>query len=203
MYRYASVRVFAAVAAGALFMSAIAGPAAADNNSNNPVLTFNSGIGVIPVSSVSCSPSATPCVTGSTVTVTVTPNVVRGQQPGGQPWVINQLKAQVFANGGIKVSGKGLVLAGGNSAGGIPTPAPNVLADLICQTAAGSPPTYTYSMTSLTGVTLSPTGDFQINDMLSPPPTFPCTSPLLLIQSTAKGMHWFALGIVGSGNSGD
>jgi Trypsin-like peptidase domain len=57
---------------------------------------------------VSCSPSATPCVTGSTVTVTVTPNVVRGQQPGGQPWVINQLKAQVFANGGYQGIRKGV-----------------------------------------------------------------------------------------------
>jgi hypothetical protein len=34
--------------------------------------------------------------------------------------------------------------------------------------------------------------------MLTPAPTFPCANPLLLIQSTAAGMHWFALGIVGS-----
>ena len=161
-------------------------PAAADDSS----LQFNHGIGVDPIT---CPAAPAVCAGAGTVVL----NVVRGQQPGGQIWAINKLKAQVSANGSIQVSGKGLVLAGGNSAGGIPTPAPNVLADLICQTAAGSPPTYTYSMTSLTGVTLSPTGDFQINDMLSSPPPVPCTNPLLLIQS-ATNLHWFALGIVGS-----
>jgi hypothetical protein len=196
----ALVRVFVAVAAGALLVSAIAGPAAADgNNSNKPVLTFNGGIGVIPVSSVSCVPSATPCVTGSTVTVTVNQNVVRSQTPAGQIWVINQLNAQVSANGSITVYGKGLVLGGGNNAGGIPTTTPPlaVFATLSCS----SSPNFALSTTTLTGVAVSPNGDFQINDMLTPTPTFPCASPLLLIQS-ASNSHWFALGIVSSGNSG-
>jgi hypothetical protein len=102
----ALVRVFVAVAAGALFMSAIAGPAAADGNGNQngkPLLTFNGGIGVIPLVSVTGCPAA--CVPNL--------NVVRGVQPGGVPWVIEQFNAQVFANGSIKVSGHGLVLAGG------------------------------------------------------------------------------------------
>jgi hypothetical protein len=89
-------------------------PAAADD------LKFNRGIGVIPTSSVACLPSAPPCVVGPNVTVTVNPNVVRGQQPGGQIWVIDKLNAQVSANGNITVNGKGLVLGGGNGAGGIP-----------------------------------------------------------------------------------
>jgi len=55
------------------------------------------------------------------------------------------------------------------------------------------------SSTTLTGVAVSPNGDFQINDMLSKPPPVPCASPLLLIQS-ATNSHWFALGIVGSGD---
>ena len=66
-------------------------PAAADDTN----LNFKGGIGVIPVSSVTCMPSATPCVTGPTVTVTVNQNVVRGQQPAGQIWVIDELDAQV------------------------------------------------------------------------------------------------------------
>jgi len=91
-------------------------PAAADDTS----LKFKGGIGVIPVSSVTCVPSATPCVTGPTVTVTVNQNVVRGQQPAGQIWVIDELDAQVSANGNITVRGNGLILGGGNGAGGVP-----------------------------------------------------------------------------------
>ena len=105
----ALVRLFVAVAAGALLMSAIAGPAAAqnannnsnNNNSNKPVLTFKGGIGVIPLVSVTgCAATPPACVENL--------NVVRGVAPGGVPWVINQLKAQVFANGSIKVFGKGV-----------------------------------------------------------------------------------------------
>jgi hypothetical protein len=184
----ALVRVFVAVAAGALLMSAIAGPAAAqnannNNNSNKPVLTFNGGAGVIPLVSVTGCPTA--CVENL--------NVVRGVVPGGVPWVINQLEAQVSANGSIKVSGQGLVLAGGANPGQAPTPALTVLANLTCQTAAGPPPTYSSSTTA--GVTLSPNGGFQINGTLAPLPPVPCAFPVLLIQSTPSN-HWFALGIL-------
>jgi hypothetical protein len=169
-------------------------PAAADD----PVLQFHGGIGVIPVSAVTCVPSATPCVTGAGVTVTVSQNVVRGVQPGGQIWVIKNLDAKVSSNGSITVNGKGLLLGGGNSAGMVPAGL-LVLADLICQTATTPTVTYSYSTTSPAGVAVSPTGDFQINDTLKPTPTFPCASPVLLIQS-ATNSHWFALGIVGSGD---
>ena len=94
--------------------------------------------------------------------MTVNQNVVRGQQPAGQIWVIDELDAQVSTNGNITVHGKGLVLGGGNGAGGV-----------------------------------SPNGNFQIKGTLSPTPTFPCASPLLLIQSAANS-HWFALAIVRS-----
>jgi hypothetical protein len=157
-------------------------PAAADDAS----LTFNHGIGVDPVT---CP--ATPAIcAGSSGTVVL--NVVRGQQPGGQIWAINKLKAQVSANGSIQVSGKGLVLGGGNSAGGVPANL-KVFATLSCSSTAN----FLLSTTTLTGVPVSSTGDFQINDMLTPAPTFPCASPLLLIQG-ASNSHWFALGIVGS-----
>jgi hypothetical protein len=165
-------------------------PAAADDTS----LKFNRGIGAIPVSSVTCVPSATPCVTGPTVTVTVNQNVVRGQQPAGQIWVIDDLDAQVSANGNITVRGKGLVLGGGNGAGGVPA-GTNVFTTLSCLST--SP--FGLSSTSPAGVPVSPNGNFQINGVLSPTPTFPCTNPLLLIQSAANS-HWFALGIVSSGH---
>jgi len=165
-------------------------PAAADD----PSLQFHGGIGVIPVTCPVSTPSAPKVCAGSG---TVVLNVVRGQQPGGQIWVINKLDAKVSSNGSITVNGKGLLLGGGNSAGMVPAGL-FVLADLICQTATSPTVTYSYSMTSSAGVAVSPNGDFQINDMLSPAPTFPCTSPVLLIQS-ASNFHWFALGIVGSG----
>jgi hypothetical protein len=165
-------------------------PAAADDTS----LNFKRGIGVIPVSSVTCVPSATPCVTSATVTVTVNQNAVRGQQPAGQIWVIDDLDAQVSANGNITVHGKGLVLGGGNGAGGVPA-GTNVFATLSCLST--SP--FGLSSTPPAGVSVSPNGNFQINGVLSPTPTFPCASPLLLIQSAANS-HWFALGIVSSGH---
>ncbi len=163
-------------------------PAAADDAS----LKFRGGIGAIPVSSVTCVPSATPCVTGPGVTVTVNQNVVRGQQPAGQIWVIDRLDAEVSANGNITVHGKGLLLGGGNGAGGVPAGL-TVLATLSCLST--SP--FGLSSTAPAGVTVSPNGNFQINGMLSPKPTFPCANPLLLIQSAAN-LHWFALGILGS-----
>jgi hypothetical protein len=165
-------------------------PAAADDTG----LKFRGGIGVIPVSSVACVPSATPCVTGPGVTVTVNQNVVRGQQPAGQIWVIDDLDAEVSASGNITVHGNGLVLGGGNGAGGVPAGL-NVLATLSCLST--SP--FGLSSTSPAGVPVSPNGNFEINGMLSPKPTFPCASPLLLIQSTSN-LHWFALGIVRSGH---
>jgi hypothetical protein len=174
-----------------MFLVAVSSlPAAADDAS----LKFKRGIGVIPVTSVSCVPSATPCVTGSAVTVTVTQNVVRGQQPGGEVWVIDDLDAQVSANGNIMVRGTGLLLGGGNGAGAVPA-STNVFATLSCQ----STPPFALSSTSPGGVPVSPNGNFQISGMLSPAPTFPCASPLLLIQS-ASNAHWFAFGIVSSDN---
>jgi len=163
-------------------------PATADDTG----LKFKRGIGVIPVSSVTCVPSATPCVTGPAVTVNQ--NVVRGQQPAGQIWVIDELDAQVQTTGNITVHGKGLVLGGGNGAGGVPA-GTNVFATLSCLST--SP--FGLSSTNFAGAAVSPNGDFQINGTLSPTPTFPCASPLLLIQSAANN-HWFALGIVRSGN---
>jgi hypothetical protein len=48
--------------------------------------------------------------------------------------------------------------------------------------------------TDLTGVALSPAGDFRIDDVLVPAP-IDCASPVLLIRNTAN-QGWFAAGIV-------
>ena len=153
-------------------------PAGADDAK----LRFKGGIGVHPVSSVVAGPP-----------VVVNRNIVRGVQPAGQIWVIDKLDAKVSASGRITVDGKGLVLGGGDSAGRATGQA--VLATLICQPTAP----FTESRSSSAGVTLSPNGDFKINDTLSPLPPDVCTSPMLLIRNAAN-LGWFAVGIFRSGN---
>ena len=153
-------------------------PAGADDTK----LRFKGGIGVHPVSSVVAGPP-----------VVVNRNIVRGVQPAGQIWVIDKLDAKVSASGRITVDGKGLVLGGGDSAGRATGQA--VLATLICQPTAP----FTESRTSTAGVTLSPNGDFKIDDMLSPLPPDICISPMLLIRNAAN-LGWFAVGIFRSSN---
>jgi hypothetical protein len=186
-------------------------PAAADDGG----LQFNGGIGVHPISTITGCPGTpavpAPCLTDpdndttlpGPTSPTVTFNIVRGVHPAGQVWVINSLKATVQSSGKITVNGKGLVLAGGNNAGRAPTPALSVIATLICQPPVTPPPPqppFTQFSTSTAGVLLSPTGDFQINDTLSPLPPVPCISPMLLIRNAATMAGgfpnpWFAVGI--------
>jgi len=162
--------------ASALLLSAVASAAAQNEGTT---LRFKGGIGVIPVSSgVGLAPTAE----------VVNRNIVRGVQPAGQPWVIDDLDAKVRADGRITVEGKGLILAGGNNAGR--SAGLSVFATLICQDVAP----FTESSTTLTGVQLSPTGDFKIDDTLAPLPPAICASPMLLIRNAANAA-WFAVGI--------
>src|SRR5215475_15623333 len=69
---------------------------------------FKGGIGVIPVSSG--------VGTAATAEV-VNRNIVRGVQPPGQIWRIEDLTANVKVDGHIRVAGRGLLLAGGNNIG--------------------------------------------------------------------------------------
>src|SRR2546422_91347 len=74
-------------------------------DSGNSLVRFEGGIGVDPVSSgQGTDPTAT----------TVTRNIVRGVQPPGQIWRIEDLSANVKTDGHIRVDGRGLLLAGGN-----------------------------------------------------------------------------------------
>jgi hypothetical protein len=158
-----------------LFATAVPAAALADG----ALAKFKGGIGVIPVSSgQGAAPTA----------VTVNRNIVRGVQPPGQLWVISDLAAVVTDRGEISVSGKGLLLAGGN---GIGTNAnAKVFATLICEAAAP----FVERSTDLAGVALEPNGDFRIEDDLTPAPT-ECASPVLLIRNAAN-QAWFAAGIV-------
>jgi hypothetical protein len=109
------------------------------------------------------------------------PNAVQGVQPAGLPWVISRLHADVRTDGRIKVDGRGLLLAGGNSIG---TPAgQSVSARLIC---AG----VSHDSES---VPLDERGDFRIEGSVNPFPPSPCANAVLLIVN-ANGA-WFAAGI--------
>jgi hypothetical protein len=109
-------------------------------------------------------------------------NDVLGVAPGGIPWVISRLSADVSIDGSIRVDGRGLVLAGGANIG---RPAgQSVRARLFC---GGSPA----GDSEL--VPLDPQGDFRITGVLSQTPPGVCANAILLIVN-ANG-SWFAAGI--------
>jgi hypothetical protein len=150
------------------------------------LVSFQGGIGVDPVSGIAAGVPVT--------------NFVCNITPGGVPWTIRNLDANVDTSGHITVQGHGLLLAGGN---GIATNAGQfVRAALFCTTSPS--PCGTPSFTGA-GVALDPHGDFQIDDTLSPLPPDSCTHPVLLILSAttvpANG-HWFAAGIPGGVQNG-
>jgi hypothetical protein len=150
------------------------------------LVTFDGGIGVIPVASgVGPGPTAT----------VVNLNIVRGVPPPGLPWVISDLIATVKTNGNIRVAGRGLLLAGGDPIGSSGDYTPrglSVFATLICAPTAP----FTQHSTNPAGVPLEPNGDFLITDVLSPAPPANCVSPVLLIRLTgARPNPWFAAGI--------
>jgi hypothetical protein len=161
----------AIAAAFSLAAFASAFPASADN------LKFRGGIGVIPVSSG---------VGAAATAEVVNRNLVRGVQPPGQIWVIEDLKAEIDLDSGrVRVDGRGLLLGGGNNIG--TNANQSVRATLICEAAAP----FTLRDSGL--VPLEPNGDFRIDDVLNPLPPAECASPVLLIRNPAGA--WFAAGI--------
>jgi hypothetical protein len=158
------------------------------------LVKFDGGIGAIGVSAALAAGDGT----GPNATI-VTRNIVRGVQPPAQLWAIADLTAEVEIDGHIKVDGRGLVFAGGNTIGTANgttgsggTAVINVFATLICENTAP----FTERNTNPTGVPLAEDGDFTINDVLSPPPPAPssCATPVLLIRN-AGNKNWFAAGI--------
>jgi hypothetical protein len=152
---------------------------AASAGADERLVSFDGGIGVIPVSN-GVVPQGAPATT-LTVEV-VTRNVVRNTPPGGQPWVIERLKADVRTDGSIKVDGRGLLLAGSNNIG--TNGGQSVRARLFC----GSDVQHNSGL-----VPLDADGDFRIQSELDPVPPNPCNNPILLIVS--GGGNWFAAGI--------
>ena len=151
------------VIAGVLFvMVALAQSASAQN-----LVRFDGGVGVIP--------------TGSANTT------VRGVAAAGQIWTIRDLAAEVKQDGSIRLDGRGLLLASGNSVGGNANA--SVIATLFCANDGN-----VQHSSNLAGVPLEVNGDFRIDDILSPVPPNPCTSPVLLVRNAGNG-GWFAAGL--------
>jgi hypothetical protein len=143
------------------------------------IARFDGGIGVIPVSN-----GAGPANADGTLP-NVRLNVVRGVNPGAGPWRIADLRADIDTDGRIKVRGRGLLLASGNSIG--QNANQSVFATLICEATAP----FVEHSTTVT-VPLEANGDFRIDDTLDTVP-LDCPSPVLLIRNTGK--VWFAAGI--------
>jgi len=110
-------------------------------------------------------------------------NIVRGVNPGGQPWVISRLSADVRSDGRISVEGRGLLIAGGDSIG--TSANQSVRARLFCGAGTGTP--FDSEL-----VPLEADGDFRIDGQLSGMPA-QCDRPVLLI--VGGGGNWFAAGI--------
>lgn len=146
---------------------------------NNFIARFEGGIGVIPVSN-----GAGPANPDGTLP-NARLNVVRGVSPGAGPWRIAELRAEIDTAGHIKVRGRGLLLASGNSIG--QNANQSVFATLICEAAAP----FVQHSTAFT-VPLEPNGNFRIDDTLTSVPS-ECPSPVLLIRNA--GGLWFAAGV--------
>jgi len=142
------------------------------------IARFDGGIGVIPAS------NGVGPVNPDGTFPNVRLNIVRGINPGGGPWTISELRADIDTLGHVKVKGRGLLLASGN---GIGTNAnQSVFATLICEAAAP------FVQHNTASVPLERNGDFRIVDTLNDLPSV-CPSPVLLIRNT--GGVWFAAGV--------
>ena len=142
---------------------------------DDTLVRFDGGIGSIPVR-----------LQGG---VNALANDVRGINPGGRPWVIDDLRARVKVDGRIKIKGKGLLLGGGGSIG--TSRELNVIAMLLCENAVVVDVPVEHNTDP---VALKSNGDFKIDDVLIPMPPNPCDNPVLLIRSSGSG-SWCAAGI--------
>jgi hypothetical protein len=168
--------MFKTAAVLVLAMVGMAGSVAAQER--NFLARFDGGIGVVPVSN-----GAGPANADGTFS-SVKLNVVRGVNPGAGPWTIAGLRADIDVYGRIRVRGKGLLLASGNSIG--QNANQSVFATLICEAALP------FVEHNTAAVPLDANGDFRIDDTLSSVPS-DCASPVLLIRN--KVGVWFAAGI--------
>ena len=179
--RYA-MRIVPLLAVGLLALL----PSLARAQDKRVLVKFDGGIGADGVSNALGS---------GPVAVAVTLNIVRGVQPPAQLWRVADFKAVVYADGRIRAVGRGLVFAGGDTVGTALVVTPTggtvglrVFATLICENVAP------FVERNTNPVPLAANGDFKIDDVLSPPPSSSCATPVLLIRNAAN-LNWFLAGI--------
>lgn len=136
-------------------------------------------------------------------------NAVAGVKPGGAPWVVGSLKADIKTNGEISAKVKG-VLLGGTDNVGTRGGTRKMVISLFCRNApvpsavAGTLQTVSYDSEF---VDLDPNGDFHIAGSLTnasgATPPADCgdkvdNRPVLLIRTVTAGApgSWFAAGIL-------
>jgi hypothetical protein len=168
------------IAAAILLTLGVAGQASAQQGAF--LARFDGGIGVDPVATFSG------VGTEFEVFPDVLRNNVRGIAPAGFSWRIADLKADIYTDGRVHVTGRGLVLASGFNIG--TNSNDSVVVTLTCA-AAGAP--VTAFSTDPEGVPLEPNGDFRIDAQLDATPS-ECASPVLLIRSHRTG-RWLAAGV--------
>jgi len=168
-------------AAAILLTLGIAGQASAQQGTF--LARFDGGIGVDPIATF-----AGEQVAGTDDFTEVRRNNVRGVFSSGFSWRIAELKADVFTDGHVKVSGRGLVLASGFNIG--QNNNENVVVSLTCVGTAGA---VTEFHTDPEGVPLEANGDFRVEAPLNAVPS-ECASPGLLIRSHNTG-RWLAAGV--------
>lgn len=169
----AHLRLLGAYAAALLALASLATDVAYAQNS--PPVRWQGGIGSQPLRA------------GGLV------NDAFGVAPGGRPWVIAELHADLRGTR-IRVDGRGLVLGGGDATG-TPGAVASVRARLACPvTPATTPATFNYFDSA--PVPLEADGDFRINGAVTPVTagTTLCASPGLLILNGTSAA-WFAAGI--------
>ena len=162
----ATLRVLAgAVLAGAVAMALLASDLA---HAAPPLIRFDGGIGSQPLRAGGLT------------------NDVFGVNPGGRPWVISRLTADISSDSMARVDGRGLVLGGGNAIGR--NGGQSVRARLICNDGVAVTSTHETAL-----VALDAAGDFRFAEPLVPALPAVCGNPVLLIVNA--GGAWFAAGI--------
>jgi hypothetical protein len=146
---------------------------------------FDGGIGVDPIATFAGTEVSLDQFTD------VRRNSVRGVGSSGFSWRIADLKADIYTDGRVKVTGRGLVLASGFNIG--QNNDERVVVFLSC---VGAGDAVTEFSTDPEGVPLEANGDFSVDAPLNAVPS-ECASPVLLIRSHRTG-RWLAAGVTAS-----
>ena len=152
-------------------------------NQSDVLVRFDDSVGVTPI--LSFAPPQNVDLTFANVAL----NVVRGVNPSGNPWKIDELTGVIHDDGRISVGGRGLMISGGDLIGQSLTL--RIFATLVCEL---MPPFVKHSTNSdpqqVDPIRLDVNGDFRIDATLTSVPT-ECPFPVLLIRGLNNGA-WIA-----------